>query len=397
MKRTLSLLILIAMVLTLAACNNQGPQLTYPSTISITTPTPTGPLYDRSSYTVDLDQILANFDTVVVELGEIKVDVELLQMAYWTEFISFLSRNANDLDIFKLDLSLPLGQQVNPGMGGTWQQTFLGRALDTLHGFMAMINAAQQEGLSLPDSYLEILDTEIEDLKKAAEDAEYTDMDAYVTYLYGPGCTMNALWEYNYLSLYSSYYYDVCCGRMDITDEMIEQYYAEHEQDFINASIIKDDRIVYQVRHILIYVEEGSDENTWEEARVKAQGLLDQYLAGEQTQDAFGALATEHSDDGETYINGGFVNGLVPNSTYPTNFKEWYLDANRQIGDTALIKTELGYHVMYYCGTEAAWHYECGLSLANTMVAEIVPNAVSKFPITIHYSLLMVAEPEQDS
>ena len=31
-------------------------------------------------------------------------------------------------------------------------------------------------------------------------------------------------------------------------------------------------------------------------------------------------------------------------------FEDWSFDASRQVGDTGIVETSYGYHVMYFCG-----------------------------------------------
>jgi len=381
MKKLISILLLLAMVASLAGCNDEKPLTS---------------VYDKADYTVSLDDLKAAYSTVVLELSDQKVDLELLQVAYWTEFVNFLYRNSNNLATYNLDLSKPLHEQTVPGSNRTWQQHFLDEGIKTLHNYLAAVQAAKSEGITFPKELQDAVDADIAEIEQAAKDDGYTDMDAYITYLYGPGCTLKAMKAYNYLSICTDYYQNTCISKMEITDQMVADYYEAHKEDFINAGMLQDDRIVYQVRHIMVMVDEGSDESTWEDARVKAQDLLDTYLAGDKTEESFAQLAAEKSDDGETYMSGGMISGLLPNSTYPEAFKQWYLDETRQEADVALVKTELGYHVMYYIGTLPTWRYECGQSMTNSMVDAIIPDAVAKHPITVHFDKLMVSEAEQE-
>lgn len=390
MKRFFAFFLMLTLLCGLVACSDEDADPTTPSTTY--TPIPVGPIYDRGDYTVTLADLQAAYGTVVAELGDQKVDAELLQIAYWTEFVSFLYNISNNMAPYNLDPSLPLHTQTNPGVGGTWQQYFLNEALKTLHSFLAAIQAAQQEGITMPEEIHTAVDNDIAELEKTAADEGYTDMDAYITYMYGPGCTLKALKAYSYLSLCASYYQDMRIAQYEITDQMISDYYEAHKEDFINAGMLQDDRIVYRVRHLMVMVDEGADESTWEAARVRAQGLLEEYLAGAQTEEAFSQLAIEKSDDGETFRSGGLVDGLVPNSTYPEAFKNWYLDSSRQKGDVELVKTELGYHVMYYIGTYPTWRYETTQSMVNSMASALIPDAMATYAITVHYDKLMVAE-----
>lgn len=397
MKRLLSIFILFALLLALCGCNQEPQVLTTVPTTATYKPTPTGPIYDKENYTVTLEELQTSYGTVVAQLGDHQVDLELLQMAYWTEFVDFLYQNNNNLAFFNLDLSLPLHQQTNPGTGGNWQQYFLNAALDTLRNYLVALHAAQQEQIEIPEALNEAVEDELEELTKAAAEEGYTDMDAYVTYLFGPGCTVKAWKTYNYLSRCCEYYQNMCILKFDITDKMVEDYYEANKQDFVNAGMIQDDTFVYEVRHIIAIVDEGAEESAWEEARNKALVWLNTYQTGEKTEESFSKLALDHSEDAESYLSGGLISGLVENSNYPEAFKNWYLDENRQPGDVELVKTELGYHVMYYVGTLPTWRYNAGQSLINTKIAAIIPDAVAKYPVTIYYDKLLVAEVEEST
>lgn len=92
------------------------------------------------------------------------------------------------------------------------------------------------------------------------------------------------------------------------------------------------------VRHILI--QSGSE--------VTAQDVLDEYLAGEQTEDAFARLADTYSAD-----SGAAAGGLYEN-VYPgqmvRSFNDWCFDPARTAGDTGLVETDYGTHVLYFVG-----------------------------------------------
>ncbi len=106
------------------------------------------------------------------------------------------------------------------------------------------------------------------------------------------------------------------------------------------------------VRHILV-----EDEAT-------ANDVLAQYQAGEQTEEAFAALAQEYSTDNAD--NGGlFENVYVGQMVKP--FENWCFDAARQPGDTGIVQTDYGYHVMYFISTNDAayWQQMAATKLAN--------------------------------
>lgn len=83
-------------------------------------------------------------------------------------------------------------------------------------------------------------------------------------------------------------------------------------------------------------------------AKDKAQAILDEFLKGEKKDsEAFGKLASSKSEDTGSKATGGLIEGIYRDSNYVQSFKDWALD-NRKPGDTGIIESEYGYHVMFY-------------------------------------------------
>ncbi len=101
------------------------------------------------------------------------------------------------------------------------------------------------------------------------------------------------------------------------------------------------------VRHILISASDPADETAMASAKEEAESILKTYQDGEQTEDAFAALAKEHSADNAEA--GGLYENIAPNTMVET-FDAWCFDAARQPGDTGIVETQYGYHVMYFVG-----------------------------------------------
>lgn len=120
--------------------------------------------------------------------------------------------------------------------------------------------------------------------------------------------------------------------------------------------------LMNNVRHILVSFQGGTqdeDGNTVysdEEkatAKSEAENLLAQYLNGEMTEESFTALAIENSDDVDSsgnVNNDGLYENIIPTSSYVENFLAWAIDETRTDGDTGIIESPYGYHVMYYVG-----------------------------------------------
>ena len=99
----------------------------------------------------------------------------------------------------------------------------------------------------------------------------------------------------------------------------------------------RNDYHTVSVRHILV-----SDEET-------ANDVLKQYTDGEQTEEAFAALAAANSTDSNA-SSGGLYTGIYRGQMV-SEFEDWCFDPSRQAGDTGIVQTSYGYHVMYFVGT----------------------------------------------
>lgn len=113
------------------------------------------------------------------------------------------------------------------------------------------------------------------------------------------------------------------------------------------------------VRHILVGYEGGTTDETTgvttysdEEkaaAKAKAEELLASFEAGEATEDAFAALANENSTDTGSNTTGGLYENVYPGQMV-TSFNDWCFDSNRIAGDTGIVESDYGCHVMYFSG-----------------------------------------------
>ncbi len=100
------------------------------------------------------------------------------------------------------------------------------------------------------------------------------------------------------------------------------------------------------VRHVLIEIGEDTSEEGWEACRKQAQALLDSWVVGGATEEAFAAMAKEYTADGN-----GDEGGLYENVTKDymvEEFDAWIYDASRKYGDYGLVKTRFGYHIMFF-------------------------------------------------
>ena len=124
----------------------------------------------------------------------------------------------------------------------------------------------------------------------------------------------------------------------------------------LNQYVQKNSLATVDVRHILIMPSgtknaDGTvtySEEDWEACRIAAQAVLNEYLAGVRTEAAFSALANKYSDDKNGNVTDGGIYSDVKIGQMVKPFEEWIFADGRQTGETGLVKTDYGYHVMYF-------------------------------------------------
>ena len=106
------------------------------------------------------------------------------------------------------------------------------------------------------------------------------------------------------------------------------------------------------VRHCLVQFDAEDSSNVTDDEKKaaynQAKALYDEWLAGEKTEDSFAAMATESSEDTGSTENGGLYDNIRISDNYVEEFEAWSFDPARKAGDTGIIETEYGYHIMYF-------------------------------------------------
>ena len=179
---------------------------------------------------------------------------------------------------------------------------------------------------------------------------------------------------------------------------------------------VSDDE-TYSVRHILITPEsdekdeDSKDEHeektpkytkkAWTAAKKKADKILAEYNKGDKTELEFAKLAEEYSDDTESTSNGqsgnygGLYEGVSLGQMVP-NFEEWSTDKSRKYGDTGIVKSDYGYHIMYFIEDAPYYIHECAEAVVNKKGDEFIDSAEVKKSKSV-MAKTTVAKPEEAS
>ena len=380
-------------VLTLTGCSGVFPNPNTPSTApetqapAETEPAPTAPpdgnpndVTCKGSYTGTV-----NASAVVATAGEERLTNGLLQALYEMEAATWRQSGSQPSP----DWSQSLDTQACPleTQAVTWQQYFLGRALAGWHSYVALVKDSETARMPLDPEYKPY----------AGNFEKYMDesMPA-VAYLYGhdPSYKVNSLHQAFIdalpdtlagaseqmlaaaeLANYAYGYFTFRHSFTEISDEELQERARDYasEQDY-----------TVTFRHILV-----SDEET-------ASSLLEEFAAGRKVDEPrFAVLANANSLDEGTRLDGGLYDHIARGQMAPA-LDAWLFDEARVPGDTTVVKTDLGYHAVYFSGRESSAVTTARQVLWLEKDGELVRSLREAMPMTVNYSAITLEEPQGD-
>lgn len=156
---------------------------------------------------------------------------------------------------------------------------------------------------------------------------------------------------------------------------------------------VKDESQTYTVRHILIapeadessslgeeQTEQTYTEEQWNAAEEKANSILDEFNSSDKSEYAFALLAESNTKDtastsaGSSENFGGLYEGVGLGEMVP-EFEEWATDDARQKGDTGIVKSDYGYHIMYFIKDCPAYESRIVTQIRNDRLNKMVEDA----------------------
>lgn len=150
------------------------------------------------------------------------------------------------------------------------------------------------------------------------------------------------------------------------TDKAVADWAFDAARKAGDKNLIVGDKAVYivytvkplysmnsvDVRHCLVEFEAEDAENVTdkekEAAQTKAKALLDEWLAGDKTEESFAEMVKNNTADTASAETGGLYEGIRTTDNYVASFEEWSFDDARKAGDYGIVETEYGYHIMYF-------------------------------------------------
>lgn len=359
----------------------------------------------KDVYTVSDEKAIDAGDTVIATINGEKLTNTQLQIFYRMQVMDFLNYYGEYATYVGLDATKPLSEQAcYYDETKTWEQYFLDISIDTWQNYQTLALVAEEAGHVMSQEWQESLDGLSEELQHQAEDGKFESVDAMLEELIGPGCSQEDYEEYVGLIYLSNDYYAAEYERLTPSDEDVETYFMENEDTFSQQGITKESGLISSVRHILISPEGGTTDETtgettytdeqWADCLAKAEQLLADWKNGEATEESFAALVADNTDDGGSASTGGLYEGIYMGSGMVEPFETWSIDMNRKEGDTGLVQTEFGYHIMYFVSGEPHWQYAARTQLLSERTTAMIDEAEAQWPIKVEYRKIAISELE---
>ena len=338
---------------------------------------------DRNGQLIPVDpaEIAAAMEKVVAACGEMQLTNRELAFYYEQTYYSVIEAYSSYI-MYIMNPDLALDEQLSLDNVSTWQQLLLENALIFFNRTAALYQEAEAAGFVLSDAEQAELDEIVEKLHQEgnASGASEEDMKAYEEFLRK--------------STVAAAYYNELASAITYTDQDLSDYYDVNAAAMEQQRIFKTDKNVVHVRHILITPEDTESEDSWTAAETQANDLLAQWQAGEATEDAFAALANEHSTDPGSNTNGGLYEEVY-HGQMVTEFDEWCFADGRQVGDTGVVKTSYGYHIMFFSGEGdyVYWKEAVASQYINAVANSQLNEIMGKYPQSSSRSDMVILDP----
>lgn len=316
-----------------------------------------------------------------------------LQLYYGLEIAAWRTQEREQNPDWELGLDVQLCPME--GEAVTWQQFFLQRALNTWHLHTALVQDSADAEMILDPYYVRnlynnydtyLLDTmpavaylygydasyKINDLNKAFVDAipelltQLGGSDVLASDLAGTAATGADLRELA-VRLNEAYAYFIWARKQAMTEE----------------EAVEGDTVTF--RHVLMIPEDGN----WDACEVQAEVLRNTFLSNWLVDEPrFAELANVNSKDEGSRLNGGLYQ-YVSQGQMNEALDEWLFDPVRAAGDTAVIRSELGVHIVYFSGRDAAPE-------RSDLSDSILKRVLERFPMEVSYSDICLGEASKE-
>lgn len=147
---------------------------------------------------------------------------------------------------------------------------------------------------------------------------------------------------------------------------------------YLEKTQYRDESTLRDVRHILIQVDDDTPED---KAKSKAESIYEEWQNGDATEESFANLAMDYSEDQGSASKGGLYEGVYEGKMVE-EFNDWLFDGSRKPGDTGIVETTYGFHIMYYVGEGlTAWKSTADSALRTQDMNTTISGLVEEYEV----------------
>lgn len=398
-----------------------------PITVPAGTPVVT-PTNDKTAVTCKASYTVApgsgDAEKIAATAGDEKLTNGMLQILYLSQVNSYRAAGPK----IAPDFSLPLDCQPCPLEEGlSWQHYFLKKAIlswqaqqaalaqaagpqiiteqafcpnetDDLHGKniapdLPVNNFLYQDLPCYTPNKLHqaYLDSMAQTMDTLAAGAGFADLEAMARQLgVSAGDFLQAALDYNTAYMFFT---EKSYG-LEPTDEAVSDYLQEQGTQLSGSDGSWE---AVDIRHILL-IPQGAEtaadgtvtatQAQWEQAEQEAQEILTAWRSVPQFREPegeFARLASIHSEDDASRLDGGYYENLRPGQLVePLN--EWCFSDERQPGDTAIMRSDYGCHIVYLAACRESSRTDARNALVLRLEQEQWTQWLEALPLTPDYS-----------
>lgn len=353
--------------------------------------------FSSAAYVVSDKKAKKAADKVVATMDGAELTNGMLQIYYNGQVNGFVSTYYSYLSEIGLDYTKPLHEQAcYYDESKSWEEYFVDAAISAWQNYQSLYFLAQEQGFALDEESQKFLDQAPEDLLKTAEEGEFESVDAMLRDRIGVNCN-----EKDYLEYLRVYCTVGEFTSVTPTDAEVEAYFNNNSEAFAEMGLTQESGPIVDVRHILIAPEGGTEnedlsvtysEEEWKACLEKAEKVYREWKDGEATEESFADLVATYSADGGSNTSGGLYTGITEDSNYVEPFLSWSVDPDRKVGDTGIVKTEFGYHIMYFSAGMEQWRYYARDYFINDRTNQLIGEATEKWPVEIKLDAVRLAQ-----
>ena len=372
-----------------------------------------------------------NGDAVVAVSGTAELTNEQLAVWYWAEVAQYRQENHQEAPDFDRPLDMQtceMDDTVN-----SWQQYFLKRALSSWHSAQALNQHADQVPLTFEEAYQPNRDNTVKYMTGMpvtkvlyGYEAYYQPNSMHQAYLDNiPRMLNDMAKEKGYetsaamaegafstsLRGLESFVYSYNRGYMyftnlshyiEPTQEELDAFYEEHAASYSDQGTAAD------FRQILLIPKEDEEagwkvtvakdgtvtapEEAWEACEAKAQETLDYWRKSNRgTEATFGETAHNLSEDTGMGENGGLYRGIQKGQLTAV-LDQWCFDSARQPGDTAIVRSQYGVHILYFSSWRENARIQAESDYYTQAQTAILEEAREMFPLEVTYDGITLPE-----